>query len=368
MARMLSEDARSMRRTAFLLLILLSALPAVAARRRVVEKPTPHPRCAMITGTAGVTFTHDFGASLAPSAETLKPIAYTYGLVVMLDDPGELMAWHKDDLLISNDAGCSWRVVATIPGWDFPPTLTPAKGGRVYAWSDNRRFLVRYDSRGVRQLKPPVDFIGLGVHNRNGEHLRAGGSDGTIWESSDAGETWTEIGRLGTPSLLFYRFAFDPNDLSHIVAGVVSTGAHVSVDGGRTWTRSTMTARNANIFAVVFSPADSSRVWAEGIDLGETRRHIWVSNDGGASFEPVLDEGPDVELTNGNLMAPHPTNKDILFFEFGTHLFGHGTHLYRFDLSSRTLRITHNAHDGINAIAFSRIEPNLMYLGLEAID
>jgi Sortilin, neurotensin receptor 3, len=368
MPRMLSEDARPMRRIAFLLLILVSALPAVAARRRAVEKPTPHPRCSMITGTAGVTFTHDFGETLAPSAQSLQPIAYTFGLAVMTDDPGTLMAWHKDDLLISTDAGCSWRVVATIPDWDFPPRLTPARGGRMFAWSDNRRFLVRYDARGVHRLKPPVDFIGFVAHEYNGEHLRAGGNDGSIWESADAGDTWVKIGELITPSPLYYRIAFDPQNISHIVAGTVSTGAHVSVDGGRTWTRSTMTAKNANIFEVVFSPSDSSRVWIEGIDLGEGRRHIWVSNDGGASFEPVVHEGGEVELTNGNLMVAHPTNKDILFFEFGTHLFGHGTNLYRFDLKSGRLSIAHNSHDGVNAIAFSRMEPNLMYLGLEAID
>src|SRR5690349_17667569 len=134
-----------MTRKALLLLSLsiLLTFPATAARRRAVRVPELYPLCSMITGTAAVTFTLDEGHTLAPSATPLEPIAYTYGLAA-LDTPDTLIAWHRNDLLLSNDAGCSWRVVANIPGADFPPTITPAKGGRAYAWSENRSFLVRY--------------------------------------------------------------------------------------------------------------------------------------------------------------------------------------------------------------------------------
>ena len=363
----MSDHRPPMRRSLLLVLVLAAAVPAAAARRRAVRATPLYPPCGMITGTAAVTFTHDFGATLAPSSESLRPISYTYGLAAMIDQPDTLMAWNGDDLLLSTDAGCSWRVVATMTGWDFPPRLTPARGGRVYAWADNRRFLVRYDSRGVRSLKQPADFIGLGVHPQNGEHLRAGGSDGTVWESADGGESWTQIGTLpGGLGLLYYRFAFDPSDLDHVVAGVVTSGAFVSRDGGRTWTRSNIA--NANVFEAVISPADGSRVWAEGIDLAASQRHIWVSDDGGATFTAVIDEGPDVDLINGNIMAAHPTDKDVLYFEFGTHFQAYGTDLYRFDLRSRSLTVRHNPHDGVNAIVFSRTDPNLMYLGIEAVD
>ena len=354
-----------MGRAAVLSVLLLASLSA-AARQRAVRIPRQDPRCGVITGTAAVTFTPDFGASLTPSAESLRPVSYTYGLVAMIDEPDTLMAFHGDDLLLTTDAGCSWRVAATLPGWDFPPRLTAARGGRVYVWSDNRRFLARYDARGVRTLKQPVAFIGLGVDPRNGERLRAGGDDGTIWESTDAGESWTQVGALPGEALLFYRFVFDPGDLHHVVAGVVSNGASVSRDGGRTWTRSNL--RNSNVFELAISPAEANRVWAEGVDLGESRRHVWVSSDGGATFEPVLHQGPDVELINGNVMAAHPTNPDVLFFVFGTFFQGWGTNVYRFHLRSRTLYVTHHEHDDINAIAFSPRDPNVMYFGLEAVN
>jgi hypothetical protein len=350
-----------------ILVLILAALPAAAKRRAVAVTP-PFPPCAMVTGTAAVTFTHDFGQTLAPSAEPLRPIAYTYGLTPMLDEPDTFLAWHRDDLLISTDAGCSWRVEATVEGSDFPPRITPARGGRAYAWSDNRRFLVRYDSRGTKVLKQPADFVGLGVDPQNGERLRGGGTDGTIWESVDAGETWTFIGAL-EGQVGWYRFTFDPKDIDHVLAGTVVNGAHVSRDGGRTWARATgMGAGTANAFELVFSPVDSTRVWAMGIDLADSSKRIYVSSDGGATYEVVIDDSPEVTLVNQPIMAAHPTDPNVLFFVFGTHIFQYGTDIFRYDLTSRVLRVAHNTQDDVNAIAFSPRDPHLMYLGLEGVD
>ncbi|HEV7238534.1 MAG TPA: dispase autolysis-inducing protein [Thermoanaerobaculia bacterium] len=326
----------------------------------------------MITGTAAVTFTLDQGRTLVPSAEPLTPIAYTYGLAA-LEETDTFMAWHRDDLLVSNDAGCSWRVVANLPGADFPPTITAAPGGRAYAWSENRSFLVRYDSRGTVKLKQPVDFMGLGVDPQNGEHLRAGGVDGMVWESEDAGDTWTPFGVLeGAPG--YYRFIFDPADLDHVVAGTVSNGAYFSRDGGKTWTKSVgFGERYANVFTFAFSPVDGSRVWAMGIDVDNTSdaahgRHIYLSDDGGATYRPVVDEAPGVKLINGPVMAAHPTNRDVLYFVFGTHVFQYGTDVFRYDASSDSLTVQHNDQNDVNAIAFSRKDPRVMYLGLEKIE
>ena len=358
-----------MKRT--LILLLLLALPATAARRRAVAPGSPYPQCGMVLGTPAVTFTHDQGETLTPIAQQLEPVSYTNGLVSLLDVPHTLMAWHHDDLIISTDAGCSWRVVATIPGV-FPPKLAAARGGRVYAWSDRREFLARYDSRGTAQLKPPSDFVGLAADRAKADRVRGGSSNGEIWESNDAGETWTRIGSL--PNMIsIYRIEFDPNDLDHIVAGVLGGGAFVTRDGGRTWTRATgLGAKSVNVFQLVISPVDGSRVWAEGLDIDEydqghpsQGQHIYVSSDGGATYAKVVDESPTVILVNGPVMAADPRNRDVLYFVFGTYFGGYGTDLYRFDLSTRTLRVTHNDFQDIDSIAFSNTDPTLMYFGLE---
>lgn len=315
----------------------------------------------MITGTSGVAITRDEGLTLTPSAAPLRGIAYTYGLAT-LDAPGTVAAWHKDDLLISNDAGCSWRVVATMQSPGSPPRLAAAGADRVYAWADNTEFLVRWDARGAKALKAPA-FVGFAVDPKNPDRLRAGSYDGSMWESRDAGETWTANGYA--PSMNVYRFAFDPHDLDRVIVGTMVNGARLSVDGGHIWTTPQGLPERANVFNVVFSPADGRVVWAMAIDLADSSRHIYLSRDGGASFERVIDGGPDVTLVNGPVMAAHPTLPDVLYFVFGASFQGIGTTLYRYDAFSDSLTWTRNENHDVNAIAFARDDPRLMYLGLE---
>jgi hypothetical protein len=353
-------------KTLILTLLAISLTPpAFAARRRSVAPAPPFPPCSVVTGTAAVTFTRDAGRTLAPSAETLSGIGYTYGLAA-LDEPGVLLAWHRDDLLISSDHGCSWRVAQSIPGADFPPRLTAAKGGRAYAWSDNRRFLVRYDARGAVSLKQPVPFVGFGVDANDGLHVRAGGDDGSLWESHDGGETWTSLGAVPSEgSAIFYRFAFDPSDLDHIVAGMTTNGSFSTRDGGRHWERATGFGSGfVNAFNVVISPVDGNVVWVMALSesLG---RQIFRSIDGGATFAPAVAEAPGVKLVNGPIMAADPADANVLYFVFGTMFQGYGSDLFRFDAASGSLTVTHSDHHDINAIAFSRIDPRVMYLGIE---
>jgi hypothetical protein len=308
---------------------------------------------------------HGHGRGLVHAAtEPLHGIGYTYGL---LTRGNVVFAWHRDDLLVSHDAGCTYQVLATFSDWDFPPSLAAGRSlDRLYVWSDNRQYLIRFSDDGTVKLKPPVAFIGFAVDANNSMHVRGGGDDGSVWDSRDAGDTWTLIGRLEGGAIGYYRFAFDPSDLEHIVAGTVGAGAFVSRDGGSTWTHAAGFAERSNVFNLVVSPADGNRVWAMGLDLAGGARHIFQSEDGGASYAAVVDDvDGDVNLINGPVMAAHPTRRDVLYFVFGTRFQGYGTDLFRWDAGTRMLTRTHNDHHDINAIAFSTIDPNLIYLGFE---
>ena len=332
----------------------------------------------MVTGTAAVTFTRDAGRTFAPSTEALSGVGYTYGLVA-LDVPNTLLAFHKQSLLISTDAGCSWRTLWVLETDQdiFPPTITAAKDGRAYIWSDNRPFLARYDARGVKVLKAPGAIIGLHASTAAPDELRAGDANGAIWRSSDAGESWELAGRLvtSTSTGIYYRFAFNPNNPDHIVAGTGIDGAYVSRDGGRNWQRATgIGPKASNAFQVLFAPANVNRVWAMGIDFVEADqngpshgRHIYVSDDGGNSYRPVVDEGEGVKLVNQPIMAADPRDANVLWFVFGTFTIGYGTDLFRYDLRLNQLSMTHSDFHDINAIAFSPFDPLLMYVGLEYV-
>ncbi|MFO0725979.1 MAG: dispase autolysis-inducing protein [Myxococcota bacterium] len=336
------------------------------------------PRCAAVSGSSAVTFTFDEGRTLAGIPAPLTGTVYTYGLVA-LDTPNTLLAVHGSDVLTSTDAGCSWRSIGTVVA-DFPPTLVAARGGRAYGYSDNRDTLFRIDGTTITLLTSPTTNIkGLAVDPQNPDRIRIATDNGVVMESTTAG-----VGRFQTIGVepfpgngLVYQLSFDPRDLDHVVAGAASEGAKVSFDGGRNWTAAsvrttTQTAdRGTNIFSLKFSPVSGDVVWIEGIDLGENLanypsegRHIWRSVDGGRSFQAVVEKDATVSLTNGVLMAPHPREPNILYFEFGTYFGGYGTDIFRYDASSRSLSLTHNAYDDVGAIAFMPGDPAVMYFGL----
>jgi BNR/Asp-box repeat. len=360
----------SMRKLLLFIVLLVPSLGLSASRRRAVIA-NPFPPCSVVTGTPAVTFTRDEGRTLAALAEPLQGIAYTVGLAA-LDTPDTMLSLHGTLLSVSKDAGCSWSPVQSIDTRYSPPAILAARGGRAYLWSKSGLFLALYTGSGVTILKPPAAIMGLIADSQTGDRVRIGGSDGSIWESKDAGQSWALLGSL--PSAIgYYCFAFDPSDLDHIVAGVAINGAFVSRDGGRSWAASTGLGNgNTNVFNVVFSPSDPRVVWVMGLDISEADanapsegRHIYRSTDGGSSFTPVVDQDSNVHLINGPNMAAHPANANVLYFVFGSYVLK--TDIYRYDASTAKVTKTHNGYDGVDAIVFSPRDPSLMYLGLEVV-
>ena len=64
-------------------------------------------------------------------------------------------------------------------------------------------------------------------------------------------------------------------------------------------------------------------------------------------------------------MAADPHDQNVVYFVFGTRFQGYGTDLFRYDAATRSLTMTHSDNHDINSIAFSPVDPTLMYLGLE---
>jgi hypothetical protein len=145
------------------------------------------------------------------------------------------------------------------------------------------------------------------------------------------------------------------------------------VTAGRRTRATGITVRLANVFTFAISPVDGNRVWAMGIDMDYTRRSLarpphLSFDDGGATYRAVVDEAPGVKLINGPIMAAHPANRDVLYLVFGTHVFQYGTDVFRYDAAANSLTMEHNDQNDVNAIAFSRRDPNVMYFGLEKVE
>ncbi|NMO13270.1 dispase autolysis-inducing protein [Pyxidicoccus fallax] len=322
------------------------------------------PSCTKVIGTNAITFTKDEGATLTPvSGTALSGVAYTHGLVA-LDTPNTMLASHNGKLLKSTNAGCNWTQVNTLDS----VTLTAAQGGRAYGWAENGSSLYRIDGAStlVPLVSPVSNILGLGVDPANGLHVRVGDSVGQLYESFNGGVSWTAVGVPAATGdlVLGYTVAFDPSNLDKVFYGQAG-GARVSTNGGATWTSVTgLSTTRANAFTIVVSPADNQVVWLEAMDLTTEQRHIYRSTNGGLSFAPVVTESADVTLTNGILLVAHPTNANVIYFEFGTHFQQYGTDIYKYDHAVGTVTKTHNANDGVSSIAFSPASPSVLYFGL----
>ncbi|MFE0645765.1 dispase autolysis-inducing protein [Streptomyces sp. NPDC058877] len=331
------------------------------------------PSCNRVVGDGAVTLTTDDGATLATTTGTLRPVSYTRGLVA-LDAPDTLLATRNDELQRSTNAGCSWNHVATLGS--ASATLTAGVGSRAFAWEVNGAYLARIDGTSVTPLTAPAERImGLGTDSADSDHLRVVGGDGRLYDSRDGGSSWSVLGTAAFPSGTgIYHAAFDPADLDHVVVGAMVRGGAVTTDGGTTWTGSAglTSGTRANLFRIAVSPADSSVVYGVGIDLTEAApgsgvegRYLYRSTDGGRTFTKIVDDTAEHDLTNGTLLAPSPVDPDVLYFEFGMYFQDYGTDLFRYDAGTGALTKTHNAFDGISAIAFNPVQPTVLYLGME---
>ncbi|MBL8941796.1 MAG: hypothetical protein JNK45_01560 [Myxococcales bacterium] len=335
------------------------------------------PTCELVLGTGAVTFTFDEGATLTPMDQQIEPVTYTFG-VAALGLPGAMLAGTGGRILASADAGCSWEDIGAANGEDTAAVILRAAGERrAYGFGDNRRLLVRVDGDDdgwtITTLDSPTDgdngIVGLAVDPDAPDHVRLGDSLGQLWDSTDAGATWDALGLPAVdPGGLAYRAVFDPQDLEHALFGLMVEGVRVTTDAGGEWADATgFGAGNANGFNLAVSPAQPGLVWAEAYDLAEpdeaAARHIYRSEDGGASFTAVVDSD-EATLYNGNPLFPHPTDPDVLYFVFGSNYAGYGTDVHRYDHATGEITITHNMWHDVAAIEFLPGDPGVMYFGL----
>ncbi|NUT32690.1 MAG: dispase autolysis-inducing protein [Hamadaea sp.] len=344
------------------------------------------PQCGQVSGADGsLTFTWSAGHHLAATTTAPRPVQVVFAIAALEQANTLLAVDHAGRLSRSTDAGCSWARFATLDGQQ-PYAITPAGGASAFVWSranDDR--LHRIDGTTVTNLPPiPVaqtgNLLALTVDPADGDHLRAVTSTGVVLDSVDGGRSFQPRGKTPTPVLSWsiwgYEAAF--GGLDHIVLGTSSDGVFTTFDGGLTWARAAVSPskdHRVNVFSVAVSPVDADVVWAMGLDTTEMDtgvrsqgRHIYRSVDGGRTFAVAVDHDPaTVTLTNGVPLAPHPTDADVVHFEFGTWYAGYGTDLFTYDAATGRLSAAHNPHDGIEAIAFNPAFPQVMYLGLTSV-
>lgn len=213
----------------------------------------------------------------------------------------------------SSDRGRSWQEVG-VPEYPAKPEGAPELDphGRRIAYTLQRIWALE----------------GAG-HDRPGE-LWAGTIPGGLFHSRDRGESWQLVEGLwnhpdrakwfggGADHPGIHSVLVDPRDTRRVLIAVSCGGVWETLDAGASWTVRSAGMR-ANFMPpelaeepsiqdphlVVACPGDFDRLW--------TQHHcgIWRSSDGARSWQEVTSAGPS---TFGFAVAVHPRDPDTAYF------------------------------------------------------
>ncbi|NOG53458.1 MAG: hypothetical protein HND57_03890 [Planctomycetes bacterium] len=302
----------------------------------------------------------------------------TFGLK-NLSRQGEMVMESAGSLYYSPDEGCTWDLFYTLDGSEpWPLWITVAPGGHAYAFSLNNSTLLALRNIGggmeATSLKSPVmEIMGLGVDPTDPLHVRIGDKGGQMHESFDGGVVWNKVGVPAQVNGYANRMTFNEADFDHVMYMANRDGAFVTFDGGATWAPSeglTSTDGPRNAFNAVFSPVDSDLVWCMSIDLDEADgghpsggKHLYASRDGGLSFEPRVDNGNGIVITNGPELTAHPRDRRKVAWVASNRYTG--LDVYELNGVTGVVSISHNDFLAGRCIEYYLPNPALMYIGLE---
>ncbi len=338
------------------------------------------PACGAAGGNPFLSFAYKTQQIVTWQGTPYQDYYVTMGLE-NLTIPDHLIMESGGYLIVSRDQGCEWELVERLPGGEWPLWITPGPQGYAYAYAVNGSALyqVSYDAAtrefaATSRRIPSSGLLGLGVSATDPLHIRIGDAGGQMHESFDGGETWFRVGMRAPVGLLTYRAAFDPGDLDHVMYGEATHGGWVTFDGGATWEASSGLSSSdgpANLFNMEFSPVDGLVVWAMSLDVNESDqghpsqgRHIYRSTDGGRTFEPRIDNGPGVTITNGPELTPHPYDADRMAWAWGSRF--DGMYVYQYDNGLDRLVTGFRAGLVARTACYYLPDTRHLYVGMEA--
>jgi len=144
-----------------------------------------------------------------------------------------------------------------------------------------------------------------------------GAVNGGVWKTTDAGVVWTPIFD-GQPVASIGALAVAPSDPKTIYVGTgesdirsslsFGNGIYKSVDAGRTWAHVGLEGTR-HISRIVVDPQDADVVYvaALGHVYGPNeQRGVYKSTDGGSHWTRVLDQGPEMGVSDVAICSGHP--------------------------------------------------------------
>ncbi len=300
----------------------------------VIRDPANPQGVLLATSDNGLMVSSDAGRSWTPSMKGV-PDGDVRAVRVCPAHPAKryLLAepWEKPKqgagvtfmLCKSTDSGASWKQLPfTVSARSLPggyatgkPTLLvidPQDEDSVFVGSNghglfkvNTVLLAEGKAEeavaNVSRTLPVPCFQGpdsLLVDPADSKHLTASLVGSGIWATTDGGGKWSP---LYSKSPFSFGLASDPAHPQRIFAGLAEKKIAVSQDGGRTWREVALPGKRppeiaASVVAVDPANTDTIYVGTSAYDL-KAADGLFISTDGGTSFNPVPADLPRVSIT-----------------------------------------------------------------------
>ncbi len=216
-----------------------------------------------------------------------------HSLVVDPQSPSRLFVGGHQGVAVSNNAGHSWRPVASLTdrndplgaadamAWAFAGNKVTVGGHPgLFISTDGGKIFMR-QNEGL----PATDIHALGASS-DGSVIYAGSPQLGVFVSPDGGNTWQirsrQVGQAFMGSILV-----DPKDVKHVVAPDMKSGAVESRDGGTSWQQ--LNSPVQGVTWVSWDPTTPAHIVASGMSgAAET-------SNAGASWQTLdIPEGATI--------------------------------------------------------------------------
>ncbi len=227
--------------------------------------------------------------------------------------------------------------VAGVPGDPLVYYAGSASGGVFKSSDGGLNWAPIFDDQPVASIgdiavapsDPSVVWVGTGEACIR-SHISVG--DG-IFKSTDAGRTWTRMGLEKTGRI--GKVVVDPKNpdvvlacaLGHAYGPQPDRGVFRTTDGGRTWDRVLFVDENTGCSDLEMDPANPRRLYAGmwqleihtwGRDSGGPGSGLFISNDGGATWQRQTGRGLPVKPVGKVALAVARSNPDRVYALFET--------------------------------------------------
>lgn len=240
--------------------------------------------------------------------------------------------------------------------------------------------------RGIGPARMGGRIADIAVHPERRSTWYVAVGSGGLWKTENAGTTWKPVFDE-QPSYSIGTVALDPSNPEVVWVGTGEnvSGRHVgwgdgvyrSRDGGASWQRMGL-AGSQHIGRILIDPRDSRVVLvaAEGpLWNGGGERGVYRTEDGGETWTPVLDAGPDTGATDLEFAPDDPDTVYAATYQRRRHIWsflggGPGSGIHRSEDNGRTFRrVTRGLPKGDVGkigLAVTPADPRLLYATVEA--